>query len=124
MHPENKIPSPCYVVYEDKLRANLELIKSVAEAADVQIILAFKAFAMWKVFDIVKEYCRYSTASSLAEARLACDELGSKAHTYAPVYSGSEFDTICDCSTTVRSSICSSVNPSRCIPESILMCTG
>ena len=101
MHPENKIPSPCYVVYEDKLRANLELIKSVAEAADVQIILAFKAFAMWKVFDIVKEYCRYSTASSLAEARLACDELGSKAHTYAPVYSGSEFDTICDCSSHI-----------------------
>lgn len=101
MSPENKIPSPCYVVYEDKLRANLELIKSVAEAADVQIILAFKAFAMWKVFDIVKEYCRYSTASSLAEARLAYDELGSKAHTYAPVYSESEFDTICRCSSHI-----------------------
>lgn len=101
MHPENRIPSPCYVVYEDKLRANLELIKSVAEAADVQIILAFKAFAMWRVFDIVREYVGLSTASSLAEARLAYEELGSKAHTYAPVYSENEFDDICACSSHI-----------------------
>lgn len=101
MSPENKIPSPCYVVYEDKLRANLELIKSVAEAADVQIILAFKAFAMWRVFDIVREYVGFSTASSLAEARLAYEELGSKAHTYAPVYSENEFDDICACSSHI-----------------------
>lgn len=101
MSPENKIPSPCYVVYEDKLRANLELIKSVAEATDVQIILAFKAFAMWRVFDIVREYVGFSTASSLAEARLAYEELGSKAHTYAPVYSENEFDDICACSSHI-----------------------
>ena len=41
-----KVPSPCYVMEEDLLRKNLSLIKSVADRAGVEIILAFKAFAM------------------------------------------------------------------------------
>ena len=45
-----KVPSPCYVMEEDLLRKNLSLIKSVADKAGVEIILAFKAFAMWKSF--------------------------------------------------------------------------
>ncbi len=43
-----KIPSPCYVMEEELLRKNLQLIKSVEERAGVDIILAFKAFAMWR----------------------------------------------------------------------------
>ncbi|MFV0390656.1 MAG: carboxynorspermidine decarboxylase [Paludibacteraceae bacterium] len=88
------IPSPCYVLDENAFRRNLELIKSVAVQADVEIILAFKAFAMWSVFPIVKEYVRCSTASSLAEARLAFEEMGSPAHTYAPAYKDDEFSEI------------------------------
>lgn len=90
----SRIPSPCYVLDEAKFRSNLELIKSVKEQAQVEIILAFKAFAMWSVFPIVREYIPYSTASSLAEARLAFKEMGSPAHTYAPVYIDKEFDEI------------------------------
>ena len=60
----NKIPSPCYVMEEKLLRNNLSLIKSVKERAGVNIILAFKAFALWKAFPIVREYIPFSTASS------------------------------------------------------------
>ena len=60
----SKIPSPCYVMEERLLRQNLQLIKSVKDRAEVNIILAFKAFAMWKAFPIVHEYIPYSTASS------------------------------------------------------------
>ena len=81
-----QIPSPCYVMEETLLRQNLALIKSVKERANVEIILAFKSFALWKTFPIIREYIPYSTASSLSEARLAYEEMGSKAHTYAPVY--------------------------------------
>lgn len=95
------IPSPCYVIYEDKLRANLALIKRVSELSGAEIILAFKAFAMWRVFDIVREYVPCSTASSLAEAKLAVEEMHSKAHTYAPVYSDCDFDEICRCSSHI-----------------------
>lgn len=90
----SKIPSPCYVLDEQAFRKNLALIKSVAERAEVEIILAFKAFAMWSAFPIVREYIKCSTASSLAEARLAFEEMGSTAHTYAPVYSETEFPEI------------------------------
>ena len=48
----DKVPSPCYVMDEKLLRKNLSLIKSVADKAGVEIILAFKSFAMWKSFPI------------------------------------------------------------------------
>lgn len=88
------IPSPCYVLDEKAFRDNLVLIKSVKERAGIEIILAFKAFSMWSVFPIVREYIPCSTASSLAEARLAFEEMGSPAHTYAPAYSDLEFPEI------------------------------
>ena len=87
----DKIPSPCYVMEEDLLRKNLTLIKHVADTAGVEIILAFKAFAMWKSFPIFREYIRYTTASSEYEARLAFEEFGSKAHTYSPAYTAQNF---------------------------------
>ena len=96
-----QIPSPCYVMEETLLRRNLALIKSVKERANVEIILAFKSFALWKTFPIIREYIPYSTASSLSEARLAYEEMGSKAHTYAPVYTDQEFATIAACSSHI-----------------------
>lgn len=89
-----QIPSPCYVLDEHLFRKNLSLIKSVKERAGVNIILAFKAFSMWRAFPIVREYIPYSTASSIHEARLAFEEMGSLAHTYSPAYTEKEFPTI------------------------------
>ena len=45
---------PMFVVEERLLRRNLSLIKSVADRAGVEIILAFKAFALWKTFPIFR----------------------------------------------------------------------
>jgi len=97
----SKIPSPCYVLDEAALRRNLELIKSVKDRAGIEIILAFKAFAMWSVFPVIREYIPCSTASSLSEARLAVEEMGSKAHTYGPAYTDSEFPAIMKCSSHI-----------------------
>lgn len=88
------IPSPCYVLDEGLLRKNLQLIKSVRDAAGIEIIMAFKAFSMWSAFPIVREYIPKATASSIHEARLAFEEMGSKAHTYSPAYTEREFPTI------------------------------
>ncbi len=41
---------PIYVLEEERLRRNLSLIKSVAERADMEIILAFKAYALVEDF--------------------------------------------------------------------------
>ncbi|MDR2684619.1 MAG: carboxynorspermidine decarboxylase [Prevotellaceae bacterium] len=95
------IPSPCYVVEERLLRRNLALIKSVAQKANVEIILAFKAFAMWKIFPVMREYIAKSTASSLSEAYLAFEKMSSKAHTCSPVYQENEFDKIAEMSSHI-----------------------
>ena len=97
----SEIPSPCYVVEEELLHRNLQLIKSVSERSGAEIIMAFKAFAIWKLFDITRQYIPHSTASSLSEARLAFEKLGSKAHTFAPVYKDSEIETIAQCSSHI-----------------------
>ncbi|MEL6862841.1 MAG: carboxynorspermidine decarboxylase [Bacteroidota bacterium] len=88
------IPSPCFVIEENLLRQNLARIDEVQQAAGVNIILAFKGFAMWKVFPIIREYLPGATASSINEARLCMEEMGVKAHSYAPVYRWEEFDEL------------------------------
>lgn len=77
---------PYYVIEEKRLLANLELITDIARQADVEFILAFKAFALWKIFPVFRKYIRSSTASSLWEARMAVGKFGSLAHTYSPAY--------------------------------------
>ena len=94
----DSLSTPIYIIEESRLRRNLSLIKHVADAASVDIILAFKAFALWKTFPIFREYISSTTASSLFEARLAHEEFGSKAHTYSPAYKEGEFRKIVECS--------------------------
>jgi carboxynorspermidine decarboxylase len=86
-----EIPSPAFVLDEKLLRKNLELINRIQKEAGIEIILAFKGFAMWSVFTIVREYLNGATASSLFEARLCFDEMKTLAHVYSPVYSQNEF---------------------------------
>lgn len=90
--------TPIYIIEERKLRRNLKLIAEVAAKADIEIILAFKAFALWKTFPIFREYIHSTTASSLSEARLAFEEFGAPAHTFSPAYTDDEFDEIVGCS--------------------------
>ena len=95
------IPSPCYVIEESLLRRNLTLIKDVKERAGIEIIMALKAFALWKVFPIVREYIPYATASSVYEARLVYEELGTPAHTYSPAYTEADFPHLLKCSSHI-----------------------
>ena len=90
----NQIETPCYVIDEQLLRNNLAIIKKVKEAAGVEILLAFKSFSTWGVFPIFKEYGFGASASSMNEARLAFEEIGTKAHIYAPVYQQKEMADI------------------------------
>jgi len=77
---------------EKLLRNNLQLIRSVKDRAAINILLAFKAFAVWKSFPFFHEYgIDSSTASSVNEARLAYEEMGNPAHTYSPSYTEEDF---------------------------------
>ncbi len=89
-------PSPCFVLDEQKLIQNLTIIQEVSQAAAVEIILAFKAFAMWGVFDTIKEYVKGATASSWNEVYLCNEKMGVKSHTYCVAYDPGEFQAIAE----------------------------
>ena len=89
---------PVYILEEAKLRNNLSLISSIAKEADIEIILAFKAYALWKTFPIFREYINATTASSLYEAKLGYNEFGAPTHTFSPAYTDYEIDEIAQCS--------------------------
>jgi len=97
----NILPSPCYVIDEERFRKNLELIRQVSVESGAEIILAFKGFAMWGVFPILREYISGAAASSVDEARLCFEEIGTPAHTYSPVYKKSEFKSIIEYSSYI-----------------------
>ena len=87
----SKIPSPAFVLDERLLRQNLELINKIQKEAGIEIILAFKGFAMWSAFPLVRQYLNGATASSLNEARLCFEEMKTLAHVYSPIYFEDEF---------------------------------
>lgn len=83
-----------YVMEERLLRRNLRLIRYVAERSGVEILVAFKAFAQWSLFPIFQEEgFSAASVSSINEARLAYEELGSKGHAFSPAYMANDFPT-------------------------------
>ena len=92
------IDRPMYILEEERLKHNLALIKDVADRTGVDIILAFKAYALWKTFPIFRKHIHSTTASSLFEARMAVEKFGEKAHTFSPAYTDYEIDEIAHCS--------------------------
>lgn len=89
---QNQLPTPYYIVFEDKIRKNLELIDNVRKQSGAEIIMAFKANALWRTFSLVREYNFEFTASSVNELRLGNEELKTKAHSYCPVFTDADID--------------------------------
>ncbi len=90
----SQVPSPCYVLDNERLIKNLKLLQSIEQRAHVKIICALKGFSFWHVFPTIKNYLSGATASSLNEARLAREEMNSEVHVFAPLYEDDEIDAI------------------------------
>ncbi len=87
------LPTPFFIVYEERLRRNMELIADVARRSGATIIMAFKANALWRTFPIARDYAPGSTASSVNELLLGAEELGGELHVYSPAYTDGDIDT-------------------------------
>lgn len=99
----NELPTPCYVIQEEQLRQNLEILKGVMDRTGCKILLAQKAFSMYEVYPLIVQYLSGTTASGLYEARLGAEEMGipfgKETHIFSPAYKEEEFDeilTYCD----------------------------
>lgn len=90
----NTVPTPCYVVDQDLLVKNLELLDRVQKASGCQILLALKGFSMVAVMPLIGRYLQGITASSLHEARLGFEEMGKQVHIYSPAFIEEEFPEI------------------------------
>ena len=86
--------TPYYLIDEEKLIQNLEVLKDVSERAGCKILLAQKAFSMFAVYPLMKKYLAGTTASGLYEARLGYEEFGGETHVFSPAYREDEFEEI------------------------------
>lgn len=92
----SQIPSPCYVLEEELLERNLELLSQIKERSGATILCALKAFSMYSTFSLVSKYLDGTTASSLHEALLGREEFGGEVHAYTPVYRQEDFPQLLD----------------------------
>jgi len=89
-----KLPTPCYVIDEGKLIANLKILKQVQSDTGCKILLAQKAFSMFSEYPLMGKFLSGTSASSLFEARLGYDEMGKESHIFSPAYKDADFDEI------------------------------
>lgn len=89
-----ELPTPCYLLDENKLVSNLAVLRDVAKRSGAKILLAQKAFSMFSVYPLIAEYLDGTTASGLYEARLGRECFGKETHVYSPAYPESEFGEI------------------------------
>ena len=88
------LPTPCFIVDEKRLVQNLAVLRGVADRTGAKILLAQKAFSMFSVYPLLREYLAGTTASGLYEARLGKEEFGGETHVYSPAYAEREFGEI------------------------------
>ena len=90
----NRVPSPCFVVNEVAIERNLQILAQVAEASGARILSALKAFSMYSVAPLVRQYLSGTCASGLYEARLGREEYGGEVTTYCAGYKAADMPGI------------------------------
>jgi carboxynorspermidine decarboxylase len=90
-----RVDSPAFVVDAARLRANLQVLADVRDAADIKVLAALKAFSMWSVAPIIGEYLDGVCTSGLWEARLAAEFYDGEIATYSAAYKPDELEEVC-----------------------------
>ena len=84
---EGAVKTPYYLIDEDALVRNAHVLDRVRKAAGVKILLAQKAYSVWKTYPLLAPYLDGTTASGLFEALLAAEAmLGRENHVYNPAF--------------------------------------
>ena len=88
------LPSPCWLLEEEKLQKNLEIISNIKKQSGAKVLLALKGYALWKSFPLIKPYLDGCCASGLHEAKLADETFSKEVHTYSPAFKEEEIEEI------------------------------
>lgn len=90
----SRVPSPCFVVDEARLEANLRILAGIQARSGATVLCALKAFSMWALAPLVGRYLSGVCASGLWEARLGRTRYGGIVETFAAGYKPDEMDEI------------------------------
>lgn len=89
------VPTPCYIIDEEGLRKNTEILASVMKNTGCKILLAQKAFSNYDFYPILAGHLTGTEASGLYEARLGFEEMpGKEVHVFCAGYRDDEFDEL------------------------------
>lgn len=88
------LPTPCYIIDEQKLTQNLQILRDVADRAGCKILLAQKAFSAFCCYPLIAQYLDGTTASGLFEAKLGYEEFGKETHVFSPAYREEDFEEL------------------------------
>ena len=88
------LPTPCYIVDEVRLTENAKILRGVAERTGAKILLAQKAFSMFSVYPLLRQYLDGTTSSGLYEARLAHEAFGGECHVFSAAYRAEDMDEL------------------------------
>ncbi|WP_421867989.1 carboxynorspermidine decarboxylase [Motiliproteus sp.] len=88
----SRVPSPCFVVDEAAVEANLKLLQQLQQRSGAKVLAALKAFSCWQLGELTARYLSGSCASGLHEARLAREHYSGsdgsgEVHVYSAAYS-------------------------------------
>ncbi len=95
----DNVKTPCYIVDEKRIKENCEILHRVEEETGIHILLAQKAFSMYRLYPLIGQYISGATASGIYEARLGYEEMKKENHVYAPAFKEehmTELVKICD----------------------------
>ncbi len=90
------LPTPCFVIDENRLMQNLAILASIRERTGANILLALKGFAMFSTFPLISAVLQGTCASSPHEARLGREEFGKEVHAFAAAYSDSDIEELAE----------------------------
>lgn len=90
----DQVATPAFVVEENLLRHNLEILKQVKEATGCKILLAQKAFSMYYFYPLMAQYLDGTTASGSYEAQLGHEHFPGEVHVYSPAFRDVEMSEI------------------------------
>ena len=89
-----RVPSPCYVVDEVAVEANLKILARVQQESGAKILLALKAFSMFSLAPLINRYLSGICASGIYEARLGREEFKGEVHTFSAAFKEQELSEI------------------------------
>ena len=90
----SRVPTPCFVVDEIAVERNLSMLAEIGNRSGAHVLSALKAFSMFSLAPLVRQYLGGTCASGIYEARLGREEYGGEVATFCAGYKDADTDEI------------------------------